>query len=375
MPSADVTIIGAGIAGASLAAELAGKMKVVLLEREDQPGYHSTGRSAAIYTEAYGNDIIRALTSAGRDFFSNPPAGFSDVPLWRKMGVLFVGRDDQKKKIKNHIETASKYAKELREISPEEVRQLVPVFKKDSGTCGAYEPEAMELDVDAIHRGFLRQMNSRGGTLVTNADVTALSRDGNGWAVETSAGRWQTKIIVNAAGAWVDKIAELAGARQVGVKPLRRTVITFSSEDALGLENWPMVVDADEEFYFKPESGKILGSPADETESVPCDAQPEELDVAVAVDRIQRATSLTIRKIDRKWAGLRTFAPDRSPVIGFDENVPGFFWLAGQGGYGIQTSPAIARLAASLVLGGDVPEDIKAKGVTADVLSPARFKH
>jgi D-arginine dehydrogenase len=218
-------------------------------------------------------------------------------------------------------------------------------------------------------------MKRRGGKLVKNAEVTGLVRGNDGWAVDTAAGSWKTNIVVNAAGAWVDKIAEIAGVKQIRIKPLRRTVITFSPEGAKGSEDWPMVVDVDGEFYFKPEAGNILASPADETVSAPCDAQPEELDVAIAVDRIQRATTLGVRKIDKKWAGLRTFAPDRTPIVGFDEDLSNFFWLAGQGGYGIKTSPAIARLATSLILGGDLPEDIKARGVATEALSPVRFKH
>ncbi|HJN24329.1 MAG TPA: FAD-binding oxidoreductase [Rhodospirillales bacterium] len=374
MQSVDVTIIGAGIAGASLAAELADGLNVVLVEREDQPGYHATGRSAAIYTEAYGNETIRALTSAGRDFFSNPTAEFSEIPLWRKLGVMFIGREDQADNVKKHIATASKYAREIREVSAEEIQQMVPILKKDAGAIGAHDPDAMELDVAAIHSGFLRRMKRRGGKLVTNGEVTGLKRDSDSWTIDTTAGSWTTNIVVNAAGAWADIIAELAGAKPVEITPLRRTAITFSSEDAEGLDNWPMVVNIGEEFYFKAEAGKILGSPADETKSSPCDAQPEELDVAIAVDRIQTATNLGIREIDQKWAGLRTFAPDRSPIVGFDEDLPGFFWLAGQGGYGIQTSPAIARLASKLILDGDLPEDIKARGITEATLSPARFK-
>lgn len=374
MESVDVIIIGAGIAGASLAAELAGKMSVVVLEREDQPGYHSTGRSAAIYTESYGNQTIRALTSAGRDFFSNPPAGFSDVPLWRDRGVLFIGREDQRSRLDEHFTNASDQAKEMRMVTGAEVKGMVPVIDDKSIVGGVFEPDAMELDVDAIHTGFLRQMKRRGGQLVTQAEVLDLRWNDTLWTVETSNGRWESKIIVNAAGAWADKIAIMAGVEPLGVQPMRRTALTFSCDDDEANENWPMVVDVDEEFYFKPEAGKILGSPADETEIEPCDVQPEDLDVAIAIDRIQRATTLGIKKIDRKWAGLRTFALDKTLIAGFDTQCSGFFWLAGQGGYGIQTSPAMGRVAASLIENGDLPEDIKNKGVTVAALSPGRFK-
>ncbi len=373
MQRVDVTIIGAGIAGASLAAQLSDKMTVTVLEREDHPGYHSTGRSAAIYTEAYGNQVIRALTSAGRNFFANPPEGFSEVPLWRNRGVLFIGREDQKNSLKDHLATASDQANGMREISAEEALEMVPVLDPKTIIGGISEPHAMELDVDAIHSGFFRQMKHRGGKLVTGAEVLNLHHENDLWTVETSAGSWTSKIVVNAAGAWADNLAQMAGASPLGLKPLRRTAITFSPEEDRIVDDWPMVVDVDEQFYFKPEAGKLLGSPADETETVPCDAQPEELDIAIAVDRIQNATVLDIKTIDQKWAGLRTFASDKTLVIGFDGELPGFFWLAGQGGYGIQTCPAACRTAASLILKDELPEDIQAKGVTKEMLSPQRF--
>jgi len=369
----DIVIIGAGIAGASLAADLATDMSVVVVEREDHPGYHSTGRSAAIYTEAYGNETIRALTAASRTFFANPPEGFSEVPLWRDRGVLFVGRADQQKSLERHFEESHQLAKGMRQLTAKETLSAVPIFDKNYVAGGILEPEAMELDVDAIHSGFLRQMKKRGGQLVTKAEVTGLTRQDGLWTIETTAGTFEAKTVVNAAGAWVDKIAILAGTKPLGVKPMRRTAMTLplGGRDP---SKWPMVVDVDEQFYFKPEAGNLLGSPADESEVEPCDVQPEELDIAIAVDRIQKATTLEVKAIDHKWAGLRTFAPDRTTVVGFDGNLEGFFWLAGQGGYGIQTAPAMASASANLIRHATLPEKLLAAGITEAVLSPNRFR-
>lgn len=373
MEEVDVAIIGAGIAGASLAAALAGERSVVLLEREDQPGYHTTGRSAAVFSEAYGNTTIRALSAASREFLVNPPEGFTDVPLTKEKGVLFVGRADQESRIEEHFKEASAFADGIRRLSAEEAYQMVPALKEGYVAGAVLEPGALELDVNAIHTGYLRLMKQRGGRLFVDSEVTGLIQDGDFWIIETPEHTFKAQTVVNAAGAWVDKVAIVADVHQVGAQPLRRTALTFSAEGAEDIGRWPMVVDADEEFYFKTEAGNILGSPADEGVSEPCDAQPEELDVAIAVDRLQKATNFEIRAIDRTWAGLRTFAPDRSPVVGYDAKAPGFFWFAGQGGYGIQTAPAMAAAAAGLILDGCLPERLTALGVDETVISPNRF--
>ena len=265
MEEVDVAIIGAGIAGASLAAVLAGERRVVLLEREEQPGYHTTGRSAAVFSEAYGNTTIRALSAATRDFLVNPPEGFSDVPLAKTKGLLFIGRADQQPQIDANYTMASEFADGVRLLSGEEAKEQVPALKEGYATCAVMEPGAMELDFNAIHMGYLRQMKQKGGRLFVDAEVTALTQEGRGWIIETRDNTFNAETVVNAAGAWVDKIATLAGVDPIGAQPLRRTAMTFppdGSKNSDEMDNWPMVVDADEEFYFKVEAGKILGSPA-----------------------------------------------------------------------------------------------------------------
>jgi D-arginine dehydrogenase len=229
----------------------------------------------------------------------------------------------------------------------------------------------MDLDVAAVHQGYLKGFRARGGALVTDAGVTAIAADTAPWQVETTAGRFEAAVLVDAAGAWADELAAMAGIAPLGLVPRRRTMIvmeTATSTDAA----WPAVFDVDEQFFFKSESGHLQGSPADQTPMAPCDVQPDELDIATAVDRIERATTLEVRRVRHKWAGLRTFAADRTPVVGTDG--PGFFWFAGQGGYGIQTAPAMARAAASLLVEGVLPDDLLDLGLRPQDLTPARLR-
>ena len=374
MQSFDFIVVGAGIAGASAASLLAARGATLLLEREGQPGYHTTGRSAALYSEAYGNAAIRALTSGARPFFMNPPDGFAEHPLLTPRGAMFIGRADQAATLDRTAGEASVLQPSIRRIDASEARRICPVLKADYVAGAVLEPDAMDIDVHALHQGFLRGLRSCGGRLVTDAEVEALERAGGQWRVRTSAGAFSGRVVVNAAGAWADELARLAGAAPVGLVPKRRTAILFAPPPGYDVARWPLVVDVDEAFYFKPDAGKLLGSPADETPSPPCDAQPEELDVALAVERIQQAAALPIARIERRWAGLRSFVADKTPVVGFDERADGFFWLAGQGGYGIQTAPAMARLASALIAGEAVPGDLAALGVSESVLHPSRCR-
>jgi D-arginine dehydrogenase len=239
---------------------------------------------------------------------------------------------------------------------------------------GLLEPDAMDIDVHALHQGYLRGLRARGGSLVCGAEARLLAHDGADWQVETAAGGFAAPVVVDAAGAWADELGRMAGAAPIGLVPKRRTAITFDPPAGLPIDRWPAVIDIDEQWYFKPDAGRLLASPADETPSPPCDAQPEEMDIALAVDRIERAASFRIRRIEHKWAGLRSFVADKTPVVGFDDRVEGFFWLAGQGGYGIQTSPAMGRLAAALAAGEGVPADLATLGVDAAALSPRRLR-
>jgi D-arginine dehydrogenase len=378
MTSCDFLIIGGGIAGASAAFELATAGSVVLIERESQPGYHSTGRSAALYSETYGNPTIRALTVGSRTFYDAAMAsGFSEQPVLTPRGVLLIGRDDQRASLERSFQAGSVLTPTVRMLNDAETLKLAPMLRPDYVVGAVWEPDAMDMDVHAIHHGYLRGLRARGGRIVTDAELMGLTRRDGLWHAETRADGYSAPWIVNAAGAWADAVVALAGLPPIGLVPKRRTAITFDPTpipDQAGLPHWPMVCDVDETFYFKPEGGRLLGSPADETPSEPCDAQAEELDVALTVDRIERASLFTVRRISHRWAGLRTFAPDKSPVVGPDPEAQGFFWLAGQGGYGIQTAPAMARTAAGLLTSGEVPEDLAILGVSAADLAPERLR-
>jgi D-arginine dehydrogenase len=374
MSVTDVVIIGGGIAGASLGYRLAGRRRVVILEAEEQPGYHSTGRSAALYTTTYGNLIIRSLTIESGDFLLTPPAGFSETPILSPRPVLWIGRADQAASLARALAEAQASDDRARACSVDEALALCRVL--DPGYVGGaiLELGGYDIDVNALHQGYLRGFRQAGGEVVNAARASRIERDGDGWRVEAGGQSFSCGVVVNAAGAWADEVAALAGVARVGLTPKRRTALTFDPPPTDGLASWPCVIDADEAFYFKPDAGRILASPADETPSPPCDAQPEDLDVAITVDRIETATTLTVARIASKWAGLRTFAPDKTPVVGMDPDAPGFFWLAGQGGYGIMTSPALGATAAALILEGGFDTSVSGPGVTAAALSPARFR-
>jgi len=372
----DIAIIGGGIAGASVGYRLVQEgFSVLLLESEDGPGQHTTGRSAAVYTQTYGNAVIRGLTVAGESFFSDPPLGFCDYPLLEPRGVLFVGTDEQSSDLEDALAEGQQFVPSVRKVSSENVRDIVPILRPSAVSGGAvFEPEACDIDVDVLFQGFRRGFEAQGGMLVCKAAVNALQHRGDHWDIGTGNGEtYRAEIIVNAAGAWCDEVAVLAGAAPVGLVPKRRTVVLIEPPPEYSIAQWPVVIGVAEDFYFKPQSGLLLCSPADETPSPPCDAQPEELDIAITIDRIETVADLSVKRYVRTWAGLRSFVKDKTPVVGFDPKVPGFFWLAGQGGYGIQTAPALSRAAAALVAGQDLPSDIQDQGVSAEALSPNRF--
>lgn len=371
MECVDVIVIGAGIAGASVAYELSESASVLLLEREDQPGYHTTGRSAAVFAPAYGNLPIRQLTAASRSFYEQNAGGLSAQPVLHPRGELLLARSDQLAALDRAEAELRKQIDHLERLETDTLIERLPALRPGYAVAALADSSAMDMDVAAIHQGFLSGFRRRGGRLVVNGEVTSLQKKASGWDVESKAGVFHAEIVINSAGAWADEIALLAGAEQIGLVPKRRTAFIFDPKEVID-PSWPVVVDVDETFYFKPESGLLLGSPADETSSPPTDAQPEELDVALAVDRVERATRWTVARIVRRWAGLRSFVADKTPVVGFDPACTGFFWLAGQGGYGIQTAPALARVAAALATGSPLPEDVMASGLSANVLCPER---
>lgn len=373
MRETDFLILGAGIGGTSCANWLSEKHSVIVLEMEHQPGYHTTGRSVAVYTEAYGPRTIRALAKSGYEFFTNPDATFTDVPLSRPQGLFFVAREDQRDTIEGALAAVRELSPDIRMISPDEAVAQLPVLRRDYLAAAFLDPSALALDVNAIHQGYIRGLRQNGSDIVCNAEAERIERKGDKWHVSTPAGTFAAPVVINAAGAWADVIAERVGARQIGLQPKRRTVIAFTPPDTKLDEDWPVVIDTDEEFYFKVDAGTVLGSPADETPVPPQDVQPEEIDIAYTVDRLERATTMKVQKLIRTWAGLRSFVSDGVPVVGYDPDVEGYFWCAGQGGYGIETSNGMGQASAGLASGAGLPEHIKALGVTEEDLAPQRL--
>lgn len=358
------------MAGASAAYELAARGEVLVLEREAMPGRHSTGRSAALYSAIYGNPSVRALSRASRAFLTEPPPAFTTQAILSPRGCLFAAAIGERGQLDEIAEGAGDH---IRGLSSAQALERVPILRPAACAAALLEPDAFDIDVDVLHQAYLRGLRQRGGRLVTNAEPTTLRATKGGWSVELRDATFEAVVIVNAAGAWADEVARVAGAAPLGLSPRRRTVILTAAPAAPGFDRWPCVIDAAETYYFKPDAGRLLLSPADETLSAPCDAQPEEYDVALAVDRFERATTHSVRAISHRWAGLRTFAPDRTPVVGFDAQAPGFFWLVGQGGYGIQTAPAMAMLASALAAGEDPPAALLDHGVEPAALAPTRL--
>ncbi len=369
----DFIVVGAGIVGASVAYELSRSTRVCLIEAEARPGVHATGRSAALFAPSYGGREFRAITRASRAFFDHPPSGFSEHPLLRPRGNLYIARSDQQQRLEQMVAAIQASGGTLMLIDPYEALARVPLLRQGCLAGAALDAAAMDIDVNALHQGFLRGARNVGAQLITASRVTEVQRRNGVWSIELQGATVRAPVLINAAGAWADEIAVLCGAAGMGLQPLRRTAMLVDPPQGVDIQQWPAVLDADEQFYFKPDAGKLLLSPADETPSPACDAQPEEWDIALGVDRVQAALNLEVRRISHRWAGLRTFSPDRAPVVGFDEERAGFFWCAGQGGFGIQTAPAMARAAAALAKQENLPDDIASQGVSAQDLSPSRF--
>lgn len=368
----DWLIVGGGIAGASIGHFLAPHGRLALLERESQPGYHSTGRSAALWWAGYGTAQVRALTAATRPFLVSPPAGFADTALVTPREVMIVAAAARLDALQAMHDEIRDTAPAMRWIDGARACARVPVLRPQAAAAALLEPEAFDIDVHALHQGFLRSLRRQGASVVTNAEVLGIERDRGGWLVRTPRGRWRAGVLVNAAGAWCDEIARLAGVPPLGLSPRRRSAFTFAAPAGLDTREWPMLLDVDEAFYIRPDAGALLGSPANADPVPPHDVQPEELDIAIAIDRIQTATTLTIRRPIRTWAGLRSFVADGDLVGGFAPQAPGFFWVAAQGGYGIQTSAAMGEACAALVRGLPLPGHIADTGLDATALGPQR---
>nr|WP_315431627.1 FAD-binding oxidoreductase [uncultured Albidiferax sp.] len=375
----DVIILGAGIAGASLAWRLAGQRSVALLERESQPGYHATGRSAAMFMESYGPPMVRALTRASRAFYLQPPEGFADVPLVHPRGVLYLASPGQEAQLASTRSALASTCPGLVELDAASTLARVPCLRPEMVRGALYDGGAQDLDVHALHQGFLRGFRRKAGAhsaeLRTGVELTRARHDGQYWTLEFADGQsLRARTVVNAAGAWADALAALFGAAPIGLVPHRRSAFTFPVPEGLDASGWPAVVGVDESYYFKPDAGQLLGSPANADATVPHDVVPEELDIAMGIHQIESVTTLHIRRPGSTWAGLRSFVPDGEIVIGFDAHCPGFFWLAAQGGYGIQSAAGASALADALIRGLPVPDELQRQGVDPAALSPARLR-
>jgi D-arginine dehydrogenase len=366
--TADILVIGGGIAGLSAAAALSNHARVVVVEAEEQVGYHSSGRSATMVHYALGDRLVRELTLASRPFFNDPPAGFTEVPLGTRTPLLVHAREEERDALDALQREISQFA-ELERLDAAGVHELCPVLRENA-RHGLADFQATKLDPHALLQGNLRQLRARGGELHAGQRIARIERVGNAWLLTAEQGdRFTAPIIVNAAGSWADRMAILAGVRPLGLEPKRRTIITFDAPAGTDLGHFPFTKTIADELYFGEESGRLFASPMDEVPSDPMDAQPEEYEVALAAFRMEERTTVQVRQIHSKWAGLRTFAPDRHPVAGLAPDAEGFFWLAGQGGFGLQTSPAMAAIAESMITGSSWP----VPGVSADELRPDRL--
>ena len=368
MSDFDFAIIGAGIAGASLAAQLSARHKVVLIEAEAHPGYHATGRSAAFWVECYGGPGVQPLTTASGPFLAMPPADFHDGPLMHRRGALHIGTAEHLSLADNMLAEFAASGVHIEHIDRRAVAAVVPGLR-ENWTHGLWEPACCDIDVAALHGAYLRQAKRHGTQLHCNSRLHAAKWHSGTWQISAGSLNCSANIIINAAGAWADAVAQIAQVRSLGIQPYRRTISQLAVSPQVPAE-LPLVIGLDGSFYFKPDTGgRLWLSPHDETATPACDAAPDEIDVAMAIDRLQQVVDWDIRRVERKWAGLRSFAPDRLPVIGRDSAHDAFFWFAGQGGFGIQTAPAAAQLAASLL-----DTNIAApQGVDAAVYAPARF--
>jgi D-arginine dehydrogenase len=369
MQNFDIIVIGAGIAGASVGAHLAKLKRVCILEREERAGYHSTSRSAAMYVPNYGPPPMLAFTRASDGFFKDPPKGFADAPLVELRPTLYFMAEGQE----DAAETMLSESVGLQELSETEALKVFPVLRPGYARRSLLDPNSADLDVDLLHRGYMKLFKASGGVTITNAEATSLTRRNGSWQIETPAGLFEAPVLVNAAGAWADAIAVAAGANPLEIAPKRRSIGVVPLPKQLDFSGCPMVGDVGETWYAKPQSGKLLVSSADATPVEPHDAYGDDMAIAEGIERMMNATTLEIDRLDHSWGGLRSFAPDGNPVIGFDPKIEGFFWLAGQGGYGIQSAPALSQTAAALVLGHAIPAHVIAAGLDQSHISPNRF--
>ncbi len=369
----DFLVIGGGIAGASAGYFLAKHGRVTLLEREDQPGYHSTGRSAALYMQGYGTAQVRALTVASWQFLNSPPEGFSEHPILTRRGALLVGCEGDDELLRSEFEKLRATTANARLLTAAQTCEMIPVLRPQNVTGGLFDPDASDIDVHSLHQGFLRGIRRAGGTIMCNSHVTRLEFNDGTWSAHSGETVYRAPVVLNAAGGWADQIASLAGVSPIGLQPRRRSAFMFSPPEDVSTHHWPLVMSLGHDWYFKPDAGMLLGSPANEDPVEPQDVQAEEFDIALGVHRIEEATTMSIRRPTGIWAGLRSFVPDGDLVAGFAPGATGFFWVAGQGGYGIQTCAAMGEACGALARGLPLPSDLVGHGLTEEMLSPKRL--
>jgi D-arginine dehydrogenase len=367
---ADFLIVGGGVAGLSAGARLARHGRVVVLEAEEALGFHASGRSATFSHFGIGNRTVRALTAHSRAFFLDAGEGV----LARRSTALFVATEEMVAPLDTLGRDMAAYSATIQPADEAEMLRLFPPLRTggDAIVAGLVYPDGLRLDSDAMLQHFAREIRAAGGEVLTSRRIERIEPMGEGWRVEAGGEAWNAPVLVNAAGAWADAVAGLAGVAPIGLKPLRRTIIVVDPPEGADVRDWPFVKTAVDDFYILPESGRLMASPVDEVESEPCDAQPEEYDLALAAWKVERYTTLPVNRIAHRWAGLRTFTADRTPAVGFDPAAPGFFWLAGQGGFGLQTAPAVAEAVEALATGADWPESLAKLGVEAASLAPRR---
>ena len=375
----DAVIVGGGIAGTSIAYFMSNHAKVIVLERESQAGLHSTGRSAALFSESYGGEQVRALTRASRSFFERPPRGFADHELLAPRGALVIGTREQSAQIENSYATIRSCTPPLQLLDEQQMRSMVPVLEPQFAHLGLYEPGAADIDVNSLHQGFIRGLKQRGSRLECGVHIHSIERSGGEWLLEVGMRGAQphtlrAPIVIDAAGAWADEVAVLAGVAPLGLAPRRRSAFLFQAPEGVVTAHWPFVTSVAEDFYFKPDAGLLLGSPANADAVLPHDVQAEDLDIAIAIDRIERATTMRIQHPMRPWAGLRSFVADGGLVGGFDPSARGFVWLAALGGYGIQTCAAMGEACAHIALGRALPAHLTDAGLSAAMLGVERIR-
>ena len=346
----DVVIIGSGIAGITIGAELSKDISVCILEKEKVTSFHSTGRSFAFFLESYGNEVIRKLTTASKDFFLENSMSDNDTPVLKKRGVLHIATEDQHQVLMNTYQDLTTINKNLSLLNKSDTIKLLPCLNEKYAYSSIYDDQASDIDVNTLYNLYLKKFKTNNGVIKTKTIINKYVQQKESWQILTQEGSLYCKLIVNAAGAWCDEVAEAVNTKKINIIPKKRTVFCFKPDNLIAKNHWPLGVDINENFYFKVENQNILGSPADETPTVPHDAQADELDIAIGAEKIQKATKIKFKSIINKWAGLRNFVEDKTPVIGYDNHINNFFWIAGQGGYGIQTSPALAKISSNMIL-------------------------